>query len=180
MEIIQRQYLGEAQLSGKVQEFMYLKQGRMTVTEYIAKFNELAHFAPSIVLIDEARKRELMLRLRVDIAKRIHSSSHGPKSFADAIQRDLRNKSWDKGEPRMAVVRKEKVVVPANRSISNGTKRSFRASARSSQNSERCNFRMKRINHKSSGYSSNQSLSRGSDNKARRSSGRNNPTSMRA
>ena len=32
VESFQRQYLGEAQLSGKVQEFMYLKQGKMTVT----------------------------------------------------------------------------------------------------------------------------------------------------
>ena len=42
----------------------------------MAKFNELARFAPSIVSIEEARKRKLMLGLRVDVAKQIDSSSH--------------------------------------------------------------------------------------------------------
>ena len=48
---------------------MYLKPSRMTVTEYVAKFNELAHFVPSIVSTDEARKRKFMHRLKVDMDK---------------------------------------------------------------------------------------------------------------
>ena len=59
----------KAQLSSKVQEFMYLKQGRMMVTKYGAKFNELARFALSIVPTDEARKRKFMLKLSVVVAK---------------------------------------------------------------------------------------------------------------
>ena len=41
----------------------------MTVTEYVAKFNELAHFALFIVLIDEAHKRKFIQGLIVDVAK---------------------------------------------------------------------------------------------------------------
>ena len=48
---------------------MYLKQGKMTVTQYVAKFNELAWFAPFIVPADEACKRKFMLGLKVDVAK---------------------------------------------------------------------------------------------------------------
>ena len=48
---------------------MYLRQDMMTVTEYVAKFNELAHFALSIVPTDEARKRKFILGLRMDVAK---------------------------------------------------------------------------------------------------------------
>ena len=140
VESFQRQYLGEAQLSGKVQEFMYLKQGKMTVTEYVAKFNELARFAPFIVPTDEARKRKFMLGLKVDVAKQIDSGSHGPETYADAVQRALRNESWDRGEPRMAPIREERAAVPADRSLASGTKRSFGASAGSSRNSERRNF----------------------------------------
>ena len=102
VENFRSKYLGEAQLSGKVQEFMNLKQGRLTITEYVAKFTELARFAPTIVPTDDARKRKFMLGLRVEIAKQIDSGSHGPESYADAVQRALRNESWDKGEPRMA------------------------------------------------------------------------------
>ena len=46
--------MGEAQLSEKVQELMYLKQGKISVIEYVAKFNELAYFAPTIVPTDDA------------------------------------------------------------------------------------------------------------------------------
>ena len=80
---------------------MYLRQGKMTITEYVAKFNKLARFAPSIVPIDEARKKKFMLGLRVDVAKQIDSGSHDPESFTDVVQRALRNESWDRGEPRM-------------------------------------------------------------------------------
>ena len=69
MENFQRQFLGEAQVSRKLQEFMYLTKGKITVTEYVAKFNGLARFAPSIVSIDETRKRKFMLGLRVDVTK---------------------------------------------------------------------------------------------------------------
>ena len=102
MENFRSKYLGEAQLSGKVQEFMNLKQGRLTVTEYVAKFTELARFAPTIVPTDDAHKRKFMLRLRVEIAKEIDSGSHGSELYADAVQRALRKESWDRGEPIMA------------------------------------------------------------------------------
>ena len=67
------------------QEFMYLRQDKMTVTEYVAMFNELARFAPSMVPTDKACKRKFMLGLKVDEAKQIDSGSHGLESFADAV-----------------------------------------------------------------------------------------------
>ena len=78
--------MGEAHFFGKVQEFMYLRQGKMMVIEYVAKFNELARFAPSIMPTDKVRKRKFMLGLRVDMAKQIDSGSHDPKIFTNAVQ----------------------------------------------------------------------------------------------
>ena len=72
----------------------------------------------------------------MDVAKQIDSSSHCPKTFADAVQQALRNESWDRGETKMALIREEKVVVPTDRSIASRTKRSFRASTGSSRNSK--------------------------------------------
>ena len=89
---------------------------------------------------DEARKRKFMLGLKVDMAKQIDSGSHGLETYADVVQRALRNESWDRGEPRMAPIREKRAVVPTDRSIASGTKRSFRASAGSSRNSERRYF----------------------------------------
>ena len=65
---------------------MYLKQGKMTVTEYVAKFNELARFALFIMPTDEARKRKFMLGLKVDVVKQIDSGSHGPETYVDVVQ----------------------------------------------------------------------------------------------
>ena len=48
---------------------MYLKYDKVTVTKYVAKFNELAHFARSIIPTDEVHKGKFMLGLRVDVAK---------------------------------------------------------------------------------------------------------------
>ena len=153
--------MGEAQLSRKVQEFIYLRQDKMTVTEYVTKFNELAFFAPSIMPTNEARKKKFMLGLRVEVAKQIDSDSHDPETFTDAIQRVLRNKSWDRSDLRIAPIREERTVVPVYRSTVSRTKRSFGASVGNSSNNERRNFRTKRFNHGSSGYSSNQSISHG-------------------
>ena len=80
----------------KVWEFMDLRQGNMSIAEYTAKFNELARFCPSMVPNDETRKTRYMQGLRVHVAKQIDSGSHGPTSFSDAVQRALRNESWDK------------------------------------------------------------------------------------
>ena len=116
---------------------MYLRQGKMMVTEYVAKFNELAYFALSILLTDEAYKRKFMLRLRMDVAKQIDSRSHGPESYANAVQRALRNESWHRGEPRMAPSKVE--IIHEVKPTLNEAKKSFGASAGGSRNNERYN-----------------------------------------
>ena len=94
----------------------------MTVTKYVAKFNKLACFAPSILPADEVRKKKFMLGLRVDMAKQIDSDSYDPETFADTVQRALRNQSWDRDESRMAPIREKMTIVPADRSIASRTK----------------------------------------------------------
>ena len=89
VDSFREKYLREAQLSCKIQEFMNLKQGKMTVTDYVTKFIKLARFDPTIVPTDDARKRKFMLGLRVKMAKQIDSRSHRPRSYTDAAQRTL-------------------------------------------------------------------------------------------
>ena len=140
VDSFREKYLGEAQLSGKIQEFMNLKQGKMTVTEYVTKFTELARFAPTIVPTDDARKRKFMLGLRVEVAKQIDSGSHGPRSYADAVQRALRNESWDLIEPKTALNKEEIELMPIERSTPSGVKRSYEALAEGSHDFGRYNF----------------------------------------
>ena len=82
-------YLIEAQLSGKIKEFMDLLQGRMTVAEYTAKFDELARYAPTMVATDDSRKMKYIHGLSVEIVTQVDSGEVGPRTYADAVQRAL-------------------------------------------------------------------------------------------
>ena len=55
----------------KVQDFLELKQGAMTVIEYVGKFEELARFADDYVATDLAKVRRFKNGLRLSIQGRI-------------------------------------------------------------------------------------------------------------
>ena len=55
----------------KAQEFLELKQGAMTVIEYIARFTELARFAENYVATDLAKVRRFENGLRFSIRGKI-------------------------------------------------------------------------------------------------------------
>ena len=87
---------------------MDLRQGKMTVPEYTAKFKELARFFAFITPTDKVRKNKYMLGLRIDIVRQIDSGKEGPESYADAVQRALRFESWNKREEESASGREER------------------------------------------------------------------------
>ena len=90
-KLFRDKYLGESRLAGKVREFLSLRQGRMSVAEYTAKFGKLVCFAPTIVPTDDARKMKYMQGLRTEIVKQVDSGKEGPESYADAMRSALRN-----------------------------------------------------------------------------------------
>ena len=51
----------------KAQEFLELKQGAMTVMEYVARFTELARFADDYVATNAAKVRRFKNGLRLSI-----------------------------------------------------------------------------------------------------------------
>ena len=55
----------------KAQEFLELKQGAMTVMEYMARFTKLSHFADDYVATDAAKVRRFENGLRLFIRGRI-------------------------------------------------------------------------------------------------------------
>ena len=55
----------------KAQEFLELKQGAMTVIEYVARYTKLARLADDYVAIDEAKVKRFESRLRLSIQGRI-------------------------------------------------------------------------------------------------------------
>ena len=55
----------------KAQEFLELKQGAMTVMDYVARFTELARFADDYVVTDLAKVRRFENGLKLSIRARI-------------------------------------------------------------------------------------------------------------
>ena len=55
----------------KAQEFLKLKQGAMTVMDYVARFTELTRFADDYVATDMAKVRRFENGLKLSIRARI-------------------------------------------------------------------------------------------------------------
>ncbi|XP_028092163.1 uncharacterized protein LOC114292408 [Camellia sinensis] len=58
LEIFYEKYFSQCVQDRKVSEFMELKQGNKSITEYEALFTELTHFAPHIVDTDYKKARQ--------------------------------------------------------------------------------------------------------------------------
>ena len=64
-------YFPETARHEKAQEFLELKQGVMTVMDYVARFKELARFADDYVATDVAKVRRFKNELKLSIRGRI-------------------------------------------------------------------------------------------------------------
>ena len=96
LKLYNEKYLGEAVRTRKVHEFMDLRQGNLSVAEYVMKYEELARFAPNVAPTDEARMSKFLHGLRIQIVKQVDFGATGPQSYRDAVQRALRQDGWDR------------------------------------------------------------------------------------
>ena len=70
-ELFMGKYFPDTTRHAKAQEFLELKQGTMTVMDYVARFTELARFADDYVAIDMAKVRRFEDGLKLSIQARI-------------------------------------------------------------------------------------------------------------
>ena len=70
-ELFMGKYFPDIARHTKAQEFLELKQGTMTVIDYVARFTELAHFADEYVATDMAKVRRFENGLRLSTRGRI-------------------------------------------------------------------------------------------------------------
>ena len=70
-ELFIGKYFPETTRHAKAQEFLELKQGVMTVLDYVARFTELARFADDYVATDMAKVRRFENGLKLSIRARI-------------------------------------------------------------------------------------------------------------
>ena len=70
-ELLMGKYFPDTARHAKAQEFLELKQGTMTVMDYVARFTELARFADDYVATDMAKVRRFENGLKLSIWGRI-------------------------------------------------------------------------------------------------------------
>ena len=70
-ELFMGKYFPDTARHAKAQEFLELKQGTMTVMDYVARFTELARFADDYVATDMAKVRRFENGLKLSIRGRI-------------------------------------------------------------------------------------------------------------
>ena len=70
-ELFMGKYFPDTVRHAKAQEFLELKQGTMTVMDYVARFTELARFADDYVATDMAKVRRFKNGLKLSIRGRI-------------------------------------------------------------------------------------------------------------
>ena len=70
-ELFMSKYFLKTVRHAKAREFLELKQGSMTVMEYMAKFTKLAHFADDYVATDMAKVRKFEDGLKFSIRGKI-------------------------------------------------------------------------------------------------------------
>ena len=73
-ELFMGKYFPDTARHAKAQEFLELKQGTMTVMDYVARFTELARFSDDYVAIDMAKVRRFENGLKLSIRGKIWTS----------------------------------------------------------------------------------------------------------
>ena len=70
-ELFMGKYFPDVARHAKAQEFLELKQGTMTVMDYVARFTKLGHFSDDYVATDMAKVRRFENGLKLSIRGRI-------------------------------------------------------------------------------------------------------------
>ena len=89
-ELFEEQYRTADMISSKLQEFISLQQGNMTVKEYSIKFNSLAKFAPTLVSTPQTRLERFVGGLHPTIARDVMSGHQPSQTYSEALARAIR------------------------------------------------------------------------------------------
>ncbi|GMN21829.1 hypothetical protein TIFTF001_045559, partial [Ficus carica] len=87
-------YYNREILAAQQDEFTSFKQGSMSVTEAVKKFEQLARLCPELVPNEKEKVRRMMKMFRTDISKQVSAGSSPPTLVADCISRAMRAEYW--------------------------------------------------------------------------------------
>ena len=88
--LFNEKYFSDVVRSSRIEEFVRLVQGRMTVTEYAQIFDRLARFAPELVPTDRARRDKFIRGLNSMVARDVSiTMSLTETTHAQVVERAL-------------------------------------------------------------------------------------------
>jgi hypothetical protein len=87
MEAFRKYHIPEGVMEMKAEEFRYLRQGAMTVNQYIRKFMKLSRYAPEAVNTD--KKKQICFRRGLNSALRTQIISHVYPDFNTMMNRTI-------------------------------------------------------------------------------------------
>ena len=116
-ELFMSNFFPASTLHAKAREFLELRQGTMTVLEYLAKFTELARFADDYVATNMAKMRKLEDGLKLSIQGKIVGlllqDIDSMSKTTMAIDKEVDN-SWNIRDVDVKDKRNESHVTPQN------------------------------------------------------------------
>ena len=84
VEVFNSAYFPKHERSKKMQEFLDLQQGTMTLSDYITKFRCLERYCPNVYVAENDRAMKFARGLRPTLRTKVFTS--GPKSLEEAIE----------------------------------------------------------------------------------------------
>ncbi|KAK8948275.1 hypothetical protein KSP40_PGU001399 [Platanthera guangdongensis] len=87
-------------------DFLHLKQRKLTVSEYEIEFSKLSRFAPSLVSVEADRVKRFLGVLRSDIQQL--ANAYGAVSYASVVEASLRVEAIENAKNRGQQLRKDK------------------------------------------------------------------------
>ena len=116
-EVFHKKYFGTVVQNNMANEFINLRKDKLTIVDYVRKFDQLSRFAPDIMMSNQSQKRKFMQGLKPGIAKYVDTGTDGPTSYADAVQRAIQSESWDvksEEKPKIPQIPQENIERPTN------------------------------------------------------------------
>ena len=88
-KIFYRKYFSEAHRLAKTAKFTNLRQGGMSVCDYIKKFDELSRFAPHMVGTNELKVNQFLQGLKAEIYRDIKMSTGKGVPYMEIAEKAL-------------------------------------------------------------------------------------------
>ncbi|KAK8925810.1 hypothetical protein KSP39_PZI018570 [Platanthera zijinensis] len=105
-EMLLSKFLPSVERDRLMNDFLHLKQRKLTVSEYEIEFSKLSRFAPGLVSVEADRVKRFLGGLRSDVQQL--ANAYGAVSYAGAVEAALKVEAIENAKNRGLHVRQDK------------------------------------------------------------------------